>query len=291
MAFNLEPACGQITLDVCANVRITYWKWSSGSLPMRVLRYSLGGSVFHGVCRAGKTISRLRGDPFGGLDYTGDVDDLGQVKVLAPVDRPRIFGLGYNYVDHIAETGRPTPDIPVLFMKPSTSAIGPGDSIVYPTEGRNIHFEGELVIVIGKGGRGISEDNALAHVFGCTCGNDVSDRVLQRRESQFGCLLAGKGYDTFAPIGPAIETEIDPSDARIVTRVNGVVRQNESTAKMRFSVPFIVAYLSRYITLLPGDLIMTGTPSGVGPMQVGDQIEVAIEGIGSLVNQVVAETA
>jgi len=167
--------------------------------------------------------------------------------------------------------------------------IGPDESIVYPDDGQNIHFEGELTVVIGKKARHVSAANALDHVLGYTCGNDVSDRVLQRRESEFGCLLAGKGYDTFAPMGPVIATGLDPSRLGIITRVNGAVRQNGTTADLLFSVPEIIAYLSRYMTLLPGDMIMTGTPAGVGPIQVGDIIEVEIEGIGILRNDVVAE--
>ena len=187
------------------------------------------------------------------------------------------------------EVGKAVPQIPVLFMKPSTSVIGPDESIVYPEDGENIHFEGELTVVIGKKARHVSAADALDHVLGYTCGNDVSDRVLQRRESEFGCLLAGKGYDTFAPMGPVVATGLDPSRLGIVTRVNGAVRQDGTTADLLFSVPAIVSYLSRYMTLLPGDMIMTGTPAGVGPIQVGDSIEVEIEGIGILRNDVVAE--
>jgi 2-keto-4-pentenoate hydratase/2-oxohepta-3-ene-1,7-dioic acid hydratase in catechol pathway len=208
---------------------------------------------------------------------------------IAPIERPRVFGLGYNYVAHSKEVGKAVPQIPVLFMKPSTSVIGPDESIVYPDDGQNIHFEGELTVVIGKKARHVSAANALDHVLGYTCGNDVSDRVLQRRESEFGCLLAGKGYDTFAPMGPVIATGLDPSRLGIITRVNGAVRQNGTTADLLFSVPELIAYLSRYMTLLPGDMIMTGTPAGVGPIQVGDIIEVEIEGIGILRNDVVAE--
>jgi len=182
------------------------------------------------------------------------------------------------------------PDLPVLFMKPSTSVIGPDEAIVYPSHGEIVHYEGELTVVIGKRARHVSEDRALDYVFGYTIGNDVSDRVLQRRESAFGCLLAGKGYDTFAPIGPFIATGLDPSNLRIVTRLNGQVRQDGNSHDLVFSVPSIVAYLSRHMTLLPGDLIMTGTPAGVGPIKPGDVVEVEIPGIGILRNPVVAET-
>jgi 2-keto-4-pentenoate hydratase/2-oxohepta-3-ene-1,7-dioic acid hydratase in catechol pathway len=174
-------------------------------------------------------------------------------------------------------------------MKPSTAVIGPNESIVYPVDGEIIHFEGELCAVIGKTARHVPEARALDYVLGYTCGNDVSDRVLQRRESAFGCLFAGKGYDTFAPLGPAIVTGLDPSNLSIITRVNGQVRQNGNTADLLFPVPYLIAYLSRYLTLLPGDVIMTGTPAGVGPISVGDSIEIEIGSIGVLRNDVVAE--
>jgi 2-keto-4-pentenoate hydratase/2-oxohepta-3-ene-1,7-dioic acid hydratase in catechol pathway len=256
---------------------------------MHIARYALDDCVHYGIVQNDTTIVRLEGSPIAGMKRSGAIDALAAVRLLAPIDRPRVFGLGYNYVAHSTEVGKAVPQLPVLFMKPSTSVIGPNESIVYPDDGKNIHFEGELTVVIGKQARHVSEANALDHVFGFTCGNDVSDRVLQRRESEFGCLLAGKGYDTFAPMGPVIATGLDPSRLGIVTRVNGAVRQNGSTSDLLFSVPAIIAYLSRYMTLLPGDMIMTGTPAGVGPIQVGDVIEVEIEGIGILRNDVVAE--
>nr|WP_057929639.1 fumarylacetoacetate hydrolase family protein [Burkholderia ambifaria] len=255
----------------------------------RIVRYLLDGSIYYGVVEDGRTIARLANTPFAGLRRSGETDRLDAVRILTPVPEPRVFGLGYNYRAHSNEVGKPVPDQPVLFMKPSTSVIGPGESIVYPADGENVHFEGELVVVIGSRARHVSEADALDHVLGYTCGNDVSDRVLQRRESAFGCLLAGKGYDTFAPIGPDIVTDIDPSNLQVITRVNGEVRQNGNTADLLFPVPYLIAYLSRYVTLLPGDLIMTGTPAGVGPLKVGDAVEVEIPGIGILRNDVIAE--
>jgi 2-keto-4-pentenoate hydratase/2-oxohepta-3-ene-1,7-dioic acid hydratase in catechol pathway len=255
----------------------------------QLIRYALEGASHYGLLETEKGIARLRGSPFDDLHRSGDTDDLDSVKLLAPVDRPRIFGLGYNYTEHSREVGKEVPEIPVLFMKPSTSVIGPEEAIVYPDDAENVHFEGELTVVIGKTARYVEQSKALDFVFGYTCGNDVSDRVVQRKESKFGCLLVGKGYDTFAPIGPVIATGLDPSNLPVVTRVNGAVRQSGTTADLLFSVPFIISYLSRYMTLLPGDLIMTGTPAGVGPIKVGDKIEVEIPGIGILRNDVVAE--
>ena len=256
---------------------------------LHIVRYELQGLVYYGVIENGETSARLDGAPFEGLRYGGKSDPIDSVRILAPVEHPRVFGLGYNYKAHSDEVGKPVPQLPVLFMKPSTSVIGPDESIVYPVDGENVHFEGELTVVIGKRARHVPEAEALDYVLGYTCGNDVSDRVLQRRESQFGCLLVGKGYDTFAPIGPAIATGLDPSNLQVITRVNGVVRQDGNTASLLFSVPYLISYLSRYVTLLPGDLIMTGTPAGVGPLEVGDVIEVEIPGVGVLRNDVVAE--
>jgi 2-keto-4-pentenoate hydratase/2-oxohepta-3-ene-1,7-dioic acid hydratase in catechol pathway len=256
---------------------------------MRIVRYALDDDVHYGTLEGGHDIARLAGPPFDAILPTGDVDDARRVRMLAPLDRPRVFGLAYNYVSHVTETDRKEPEIPVLFMKPSTAVIGPGESIVYPSDGELVHFEGELVVVIGKQGRHVSVEDALDHVLGYTCGNDVSDRIVQRKESAFGCLLAGKGYDTFAPLGPAIVTDLDPSGLALTTRVNGAVRQSANTGDLLFSVPRTISYLSRYFTLLPGDAIMTGTPAGVGPIKPGDRIEVEIEGIGVLGNDVVPE--
>jgi len=253
-----------------------------------IARYALDDTVHYGIVE-GSVLRRLMGQPFDGICESGDRDPISRAKLLAPVAEPRIFGLGYNYKAHSQESQKAVPDIPVLFMKPSTSAIGPDDAIVYPSGAEIVHYEGELTVVIGKRCRHVPEAHALEYVFGYTCGNDVSDRVVQRRESAFGCLLAGKGYDTFAPIGPLIATGLDPSDQRIITRVNGVVRQDGNSRDLVFPVPYLIAYLSRFMTLLPGDLIMTGTPAGVGPLLVGDTVEIEIPGIGVLRNSVVAE--
>lgn len=256
---------------------------------IHIARYALDGRVHYGIVEDDATIARLEDSPFNELRTSGVKDALDSARILAPVHQPRVFGVAYNYKAHSQEANKAVPDLPVLFMKPSTTVIGTGESIVYPADGENIHFEGELVVVIGKLARHVPEAQALDHVLGYTCGNDISDRVLQRRESAFGCLLAGKGYDTFAPMGPVIATELDPTNLKIVTRVNGVVRQDGNTADLLFSVSYMISYLSRHMTLLPGDMIMTGTPAGVGPISVGDTIEVEINGIGVLRNDVVAE--
>ncbi|MDX3128378.1 fumarylacetoacetate hydrolase family protein [Streptomyces europaeiscabiei] len=258
---------------------------------VRIIRYAVGGVRHYGELVSGDAgIARFEGDPFTGLFPAGHVDEIGDVVILPPLERPRIFGFAYNYASHVDETDRELPEIPVCFMKPSTAVVGPDDSIVYPADGELVHFEGELVVVIGREARHVKPSEAHAYILGYTCGNDVSDRVIQRRESAYGTLLIGKGQDTFAPLGPVIETELDPSALSLTTRVNGTVMQSASTADLLLSVPDIVSYLSRYVTLLPGDAIMTGTPSGVGPIRPGDVVEVEIEGIGVLRNPVVAES-
>ncbi|MTV37720.1 DUF2437 domain-containing protein [Duganella radicis] len=255
---------------------------------MHIVRYALHNQIYYGIVEDDRYIARLEGGVLDGLRRSGVRDPREAARILTPLPMPRVFGLGYNYRAHSQEVGKKVPELPILFMKPSTAVIGPEEAIVYPPWGENIHFEGELTVIIGKQARNVAESEALDYVLGYTCGNDLSDRVLQRRESEFGCLLVGKGYDTFAPLGPVIATGLDPSGLRIQTRVNGVVRQDGDTADLLFSVPYLIAYLSRHMTLLPGDMIMTGTPAGVGPVQVGDSIEVEIDGIGILRNHVVA---
>ncbi|MFF7311737.1 fumarylacetoacetate hydrolase family protein [Streptomyces sp. NPDC008137] len=258
---------------------------------MRIVRYAVDGVRYYGELESGDVaITRFEGDPFTGLSPTGHLDRVSEAVILPPVERPRIFGFAYNYASHVDETDREIPEVPVCFMKPSTAVVGPGEAIVYPADGELIHFEGELVVVIGKEARHVKPSEAHDYILGYTCGNDVSDRIVQRKESAFGTLLIGKGQDTFAPLGPVIATGLDPSGLSLVTRVNGTVAQSASTADLLLPVPEIVSYLSRYLTLLPGDAIMTGTPSGVGPIRPGDEVEVEIEGIGVLRNPVVAET-
>ena len=255
---------------------------------MKIVRYIIDGHSHYGLLED-QYIARLSRSPLDGIERTDIVDSLDAARLLSPFNRPRIFGLGYNYRAHSKEVGKQSPTVPCLFMKPSTTVIGPDESIVYPSHCENVHFEGELTVIIGKEARHVSQANALDYVFGYTCGNDVSDRVLQRKEREFGCLLVGKGYDTFAPLGPVVETELDPSNLHLVTRVNGEIRQDGTTADLVFDVPTLIAYLSKYMTLLPGDHIMTGTPAGVGPIRPGDSIEVEIEGIGTLRNNVISE--
>jgi 2-keto-4-pentenoate hydratase/2-oxohepta-3-ene-1,7-dioic acid hydratase in catechol pathway len=197
--------------------------------------------------------------------------------------------VGLNYVSHIHESGLPTPKFPMLFMKPLSAVIGPGEPIVYPRKGRHVDYEAELVAVIGKRARHVPEERALDYVLGYTCGNDVSERVIQKAEMSTGVMLVGKGFDTFCPLGPVIATGLDPTNLDVMARLNGEQRQKGSTSDLLFSVAHLVAYLSEAMLLLPGDVIMTGTPAGVGPIAAGDVVEIEISGVGVLRNPVVAE--
>lgn len=210
---------------------------------------------------------------------------LSAARLLAPVTPSKIAAVGVNYRDHAKEMGRELPGEPMLFIKPSTAVIGPEDGIVYPARTRRLDYEGELAIVIARTAKNVEEKDARRYVLGYTCMNDVTARDLQRLDVQF---TRAKGFDTFAPLGPVIETELDPSDLEIETRLNGETRQKSRTSNLIFGCDFLVSFISRVMTLLPGDVISTGTPSGVGPMQVGDMVEVEIEKIGCLRNKVVA---
>lgn len=205
--------------------------------------------------------------------------------VLPPVERPsKIVAVGLNYADHVTENDptRKIPDEPVLFLKPPSALLGHGGTILLPP-GNRIDYEAELCIVIGRRAQRVRESEALGYVLGYTCGNDVSLRDQQYKDGQW---VRGKGYDTFCPLGPWIETELDPSDLAIRSRLNGQLRQQSRTSQMLFPPAFLIAFISNVMTLEPGDVIMTGTPYGVGPMVPGDVIEVEIEGIGTLRNTV-----
>lgn len=256
---------------------------------MKIIRYMGAGGSRYGAIREDGDIDRLEGTPFDGIRRSGQVDAFGSLTLLCPVEKPRIIGVAYNYKAHTDESGKEQPTLPVLFMKPSMAAIGPDEAVIFPNGSEIVHYEGELVVVIGKQVRRVSVEHALDCVLGYTCGNDISDRVVQRQESKFGCLLAGKGADTFAPLGPCIATDLDPTNLKVILRQNGVVKQSASTLDLVHPVAEIISYLSGFMTLLPGDAIMTGTPAGVGPIAVGDVLEVEIPGIGVLRNPVRAE--
>lgn len=257
---------------------------------MKFVRYqSVHGPAFGALDRDG-AVCELEGTPFGSYRQGQGVGSLDQLSLLPPVEPRKIICVGKNYADHVAESSNPTmPEFPLCFMKPPTALIAHGLPVVYPKNSATVHYEAELVVVIGKTGRHIPVSRALTHVLGYTCGNDISARDWQRREMAQGFLLRGKGFDTFGPIGPVVETDIDPSDVGIRLRLNGEIRQNARTSQLIFDIPTLISSLSEAITLEAGDVIWTGTPAGVGPISPGDVMEVEIDGIGTLRNPVIAE--
>ena len=257
---------------------------------MKIVRYKADNVIYFGKLEGDDTVRRLEGNPLEGVNATEVTHRLNQVQLMAPIEPPRVFGVGLNYISHIRESGQKVPSFPMLFMKPSTAVIGPEAPIVYPHRGKEVCYEGELAVVIGRKVRCVSQQEALDCVFGYTCANDVSERTIQFAEMKTGCLLIGKGFDTFCPLGPIIVTDLDPGSLELDTRVNSQERQHANTSDLLFTVDKLIAYISEAVTLLPGDVILTGTPSGVGPVTPGDLIEIEISGIGVLTNPVVAET-
>jgi 2-keto-4-pentenoate hydratase/2-oxohepta-3-ene-1,7-dioic acid hydratase in catechol pathway len=255
---------------------------------MQIGRYEVGGRTYYGILE-GEMFRRLKGTPLESLATDGASDRRADVRQLCPVEKPRIFGVGLNYVSHVKEAKAETPKFPMLFMKPDTAAVGPGEPIIYPREGKNVHFEGELAVIIGKRVRRVPKEKALDAVLGYSCSNDVSERVIQFAEMATGCMLVGKSFDTFCPIGPVIATGLDPTNLTLEAFVNGERRQSINTSDLLFNVAELISYISRSTTLLPGDVIITGTPAGVGPVVPGDVVDIVIEGIGTLTNPVVAE--
>lgn len=203
--------------------------------------------------------------------------------LLPPVAPSKIVAVGRNYADHAKELGNETPSEPIIFLKPPTAVLPPNGTIVRPPQSDRVDFEGELAIVIGREARNVSRANWREYVRGFTCANDVTARDLQKRDVQF---TRGKSFDTFCPLGPCIETDIDPSNVSIQTRVNGQVKQNGRTSDMVFGCDALIEFVTSVMTLLPGDVILTGTPAGVGPLKSGDTVEVEIAGIGTLRNVV-----
>ncbi|GAA2846877.1 fumarylacetoacetate hydrolase family protein [Leucobacter komagatae] len=263
-------------------------------MAVKIARFEADGEISFGILDPaedgnGVEIVELVGDPIvAGYDTTGKRFRFEDVRLLAPViPRSKIVCVGKNYADHIEEmkgvTGGDAPKEPLLFLKPNTSVIGPGGTIVRPAISDRVEHEGELAMVIGAIAKDVPEDRALEYVFGFTCANDVSARDIQIADGQW---TRGKGFDTFCPLGPVIETDPDLSDVRVTTRVNGETRQDGKTSQLIFSLARIVAHASQAFTLLPGDVILTGTPAGVGLLEAGDVVEVEVEGIGILRNTV-----
>jgi 2-keto-4-pentenoate hydratase/2-oxohepta-3-ene-1,7-dioic acid hydratase in catechol pathway len=239
----------------------------------------------HGIPDDDSVVVALNGDPlYVGVQLSSKEHRLADVRLLSPVlPRSKVIGIGRNYAAHAAEMGNDVPTEPLMFIKPNTSVVGPGDPIFYPRQSSEVHYEGELAVVIGRICRDVPVERAADVIWGYTVGNDVTARDLQRSDVQF---TRAKGFDSFCPLGPWVETELDVSDLRVQTFLNGDLVQDGRTSDLIFDVPTLVAHVSSVMTLLPGDVILTGTPEGVGPMQVGDEVEVSISGIGNLTNQV-----
>jgi 2-keto-4-pentenoate hydratase/2-oxohepta-3-ene-1,7-dioic acid hydratase in catechol pathway len=244
----------------------------------------------HGQMDPDAVVVALAGDPlYVGVKVLEEQYRLEDVKLLAPVlPRSKVVGVARNYAAHAAELGNDVPEEPLYFLKPNTSVIGPGDAIGYPHQSSDVHYEGELAVVIGRICRDVPVERATDVIFGYTIANDVTARDLQKKAGHF---TRAKGFDTFCPLGPWIEDDLDPHDfavgRKVQTYLNGDLVQDGSTADMVFDIPALIAHVSSVMTLLPGDVILTGTPEGVGPMNVGDDIEISIEGLGSLANTVV----
>ena len=249
---------------------------------MRLARARLGDRIATGAVED-ELFRPLRGTFFEDPVPTGEDIPLSEVRLLAPVLPSKVVCVGRNYADHAAELGNEVPAEPLLFLKPSTAVIGPGDPIPLPEVSARVDHEAELGVVIGRLCRRAEPEDAGRSILGYTCGNDVTARDLQAKDGQW---TRAKGFDGFCPLGPWIETELDTADIEVLCRVNGEVRQSGRTSMLTFTPDFLVSYVSHVMTLLPGDVILTGTPSGVGPLAPGDKVEVEIEGVGVLGNEV-----
>jgi 2-keto-4-pentenoate hydratase/2-oxohepta-3-ene-1,7-dioic acid hydratase in catechol pathway len=247
---------------------------------MRLVRFQAEERPAYGVLD-GDFVSELDGDFFRPLRTGNRTHPLSRVKLLAPCSPGKIIAVGLNYHDHAKELGLAVPKEPVIFLKPPSAVIGPGEAILYPDMSGQVDYEAELGVVIRDRAKDLRPEEARGHILGYTCTNDVTARDLQRKDGQW---TRAKSFDTFCPIGPWIETGLDPGNLLVESYLNGEQRQSSRTAQLIFPVDYLVSFISRVMTLYPGDLIITGTPAGIGPMKHGDEVEVRIEGIGSLMN-------
>jgi len=259
---------------------------------LRIIRFAAQGKIKYGILEE-DTIMVIKGSPFArfrspdsSFKLDGSSYKLGGVRLLAPTVPSKIVALGLNYRKHAEETKLPLPTVPLIFIKPSTTVIGPDDKIILPRDSRRVDYEGELGIVIGRTAKDVPKDRVNDYILGYTCVNDVTERIIQKEDGQW---TRAKSYDTFAPIGPWIETEVDPNDLKLETYLNGELRQSARTSELVFGVAKLVSFISGVMTLLPGDVIATGTPPGIGKINPGDVVEVRIENIGTLRNHVVAQ--
>lgn len=253
---------------------------------MRLVLLEHKGYLLRGVLE-GETVRFLDdGESLSRVSFTERVAPVSEVKLLAPIFPSKIVALGLNYRDHAEELGMPLPEEPLIFLKPSTAVVGPAAPVILPRASERVDYEAELAVVVKKPARNVPKNRALDYVLGYTCFNDVTARDLQEKDVQF---TRSKSFDTFAPLGPWIETEFDPRDVGVRAYVNGELRQDSTTGNLVFDVPHLISFISGVMTLLPGDVIATGTPSGIGPMKPGDEVTVEVEGLGSLTNTAIRE--
>jgi len=245
---------------------------------LRLVRFEARGTARYGIY-LGDLVHPIAGDPFGGLITTGEPVPTGDIKLLAPVVPSKVVAVGLNYRDHAEEFGMEIPEEPILFIKASNTVIGSGDSIVYPGQSERVDYEGELAVVMGAVVRSVPAEEALSKVLGYTVSLDITARDLQVKDGQW---TRAKNFDTFCPLGPWVATGLSPEDLAIEVRLNGELRQSPRTSQMIFDVPHLVSFISKVMTLYPGDVIITGTPPGVGEISPGDRIDVYIEEIGTL---------
>jgi 2-keto-4-pentenoate hydratase/2-oxohepta-3-ene-1,7-dioic acid hydratase in catechol pathway len=252
---------------------------------MRFVRFAIGSTIGYGTLEEDGRIRAITTTPFLPWEPTDEHFARESVRMLAPVLPSKVVAVGLNYRAHAEETGAKLPEEPMLFIKPTTAVIGPGDPIKLPRQSARVDYEAELVVVIAKAAKDVAEEDAADVILGYTCGNDVTARDLQAKDIQF---TRAKGFDTFCPLGPHIETDVDGGSVDIECRVNGEVKQKSNTSDLVFGPRSLVAFISSVMTLLPGDVIMTGTPAGISPIVGGDVVEVEIAGIGVLRNPVSA---
>ena len=248
---------------------------------MKLVKISVENNPYWAVIRDDKAVI-IEGSPYSGVKETGKSIPLKSIKLLAPCDPTKIVCIGRNYYDHATEFGEPLPENPTIFLKPVSSVINPGDKINYPEASKRVDYECELAFVIKKSASKVKAENAAEYILGYTCLNDVTARDLQAKDGQWA---RAKGFDTFCPIGPVLTDEIDPKSGLIVeTRLNGKVKQHSTTDKLMWEIPYLMEFITDCMTLLPGDVVSTGTPAKIGPMQKGDTVTVYVEGVGELIN-------
>lgn len=249
---------------------------------MKYIRFTHNGIEQYGLLSE-DNVQCIQGTPFGTWSKTDTFYALDEITINTPCDYSKAICIGLNYRDHAEEFQLPIPTEPIVFLKPSTASLPPLGTVIYPAQCQRLDYEAELAVVIGKTAKHVEEEDAADYILGYTCANDITARDLQPKQGQW---TIAKGFDTFCPFGPFISDEVDPSNLAVESRLNGITKQHSNTKHLIFTVPYLVSYLSKVMTLMPGDIILTGTPSGISGMQKGDTIEVIVEGLGILKNTI-----